>query len=54
MDFLDWLTVLFSFAIALYLVFLNGCSARRPPNAPTRSSNAPNEMWLLSLEITTT
>jgi hypothetical protein len=38
MDFLDWLTVLFSFAIALYLVF--GDATRDwPPLTPHQSDD---------------
>lgn len=34
MDFFDWLTVLFSFAIALYLMFGGGADRDWPPLMP--------------------
>ncbi len=39
MDFLDWLTVLFSFGIALYLVFDGGGSDRDWPPTPPPSED---------------
>ena len=39
MDFLDWLTVLFSFGIALYLIFDGGGLNRDWPLVPSQSDD---------------